>query len=179
MKKGILIIVTICLMLVLFISGCTEQDNSGTDNNNGGTTGNTYTMTARELNEDMTMSLGDPVTIAYDSLEDGDTVIIHDTIASVYYNSETDRTTVTFSWTDEEMTTALNLPFEGDISASYQSGDEVKITVTIKHVTFSYTFEEVTLNYDIEIFEEQWTTKEEYIDSQGGALPATSIEKVE
>ncbi len=34
MRKVIAIICILCMGLVLFISGCTEQDNSGTNNNN-------------------------------------------------------------------------------------------------------------------------------------------------
>jgi len=183
MKKKILGICIVVLMLVALVSGCTENKttDSNDDNNGGGTTGNTYTMTAKEMQDDMTMDTdwATYIKILYTTLADGDTVVIQDTITEISYDSETDRTTVTFEWTEDEVTGSLNLPFEGDITATYQAGDEVKVTVTIKHVEFTYETSGASMDYEIEIFDEQWTTQEEYIASQGGALPATIIEKIE
>ena len=182
MKKTIAIICVLCIGLVLFVSGCTEQDNSG-NNNNGGTTttGNTYTMTAKEVINDMTMDSdwSTYVKILYTTLEDGDTLIIHDTINEISYNSGTDRTTVTFDASEGGGTSSsLNYPFEGDITGSYQVGDEVKITVTIKHVQETYEQGGSSMDYEIEIFEETWTNMEDYVATQGGALPSTCITKV-
>ena len=183
MKKKILGICIVVLMLVALVSGCTENKTTDDDDSGGGTTGNTYTWTAKETSDDMTMDTDwtTYIKILYGTLVDGDTLIIQDTISGFSYDSEADRTTVTVEWTEDEVTGSLNFPFEGDLTGSYQAGDEVKVTVTIKHVEFTYTDETLgmSMDYEVEIFDEQWTTQEEYIASQGGALPATSIEKVE
>lgn len=179
MKKKILGICIFVLMLVALISGCTENK---TTDNGGGTTGNTYTMTAKEVQNDMTMDSdwSTYIKILYTTLEDGDTLIIHDTIDDISYSSDTDRTTVTFDTSEGEgVTSSLNYPFEGDITGSYQIGDEVKITATIKHVEETYEQGGSSMDYELEIFEETWTNMDEYIATQGGALSTTSIEKIE
>ena len=165
MKKGILVVGIVCLMLVLLVCGCTQQEESGTG---GGTTGNTVTMTAKEHYDDMSMDTdwSTYITILYDSLEDGDTLIIQDSVTNISYDSNTDATTVTFEWTEGEMTGSLNPVFEGDITGSYQTGDEVKITVTIKHVTFSHE----GMSYDMELYEEQWESQDYFISNAGSAL---------
>ena len=182
MKKTILGIGIIILMLVIFVSGCTDSDDSkDEESDNGGTTGNTYTMTAKEFNDDMIMDKdwNTYETMDYISLEGGDTLIIQDTIAEILYNPVTDSTTVTFEWIEGEVTASLNLQFEGNITGSYQVGYEVKVTVKIKHVTFTFEVGEMLIDYDIEIFEEQWTTQEDYVYSGGRSpLPSTSIEKI-
>jgi len=179
MKKAIAIISIICIGLVLFVSGCTEQDNSGT--NGGTTTGNTYTMTAKEVNADMTMDSdwSTYIKILYTTLEDGDTLIIQDTIDEIPYDATTDRTTITFDTSEGgDMSSSLNYPFEGDITATYAAGDTVKITATIKHVQETYEQGGSSMDYEIEIFEETWTNMEDYVATQGGALPSTCITKV-
>jgi len=179
MKKQIFGICIVVLMLVALVSGCTENK---TTDNGGGATGNTYTMTAKEVQNDMTMDSdwSTYVKILFNSLEDGDTLIIHDTIDDISHSSDTDRTTITFNTSEGgDMTSSLNYPFEGDITGSYQIGDEVKITATIKHVEATYEQDGSSMDYELEIFEEMWTNMDEYIATQGGALPTTSIEKIE
>jgi hypothetical protein len=112
------------------------------------------------------------------TLEDGDTLIIHDTIDDISYNSETDITKVTFDTSEEgDLSSTLNYPFEGDITGSYQVGDEVKITVTIKYVKETYELLGNPWDFEIELFEENWTNMEDYIYSYSG-LPLSSIKKV-
>jgi len=181
MKKAIAIMCILCMGLVLFVSGCTEEDNTGTNNNNGGTTGNTVTMTAKEVNDDMAMDSdwSTYVKFLYNSLEDGDTLIIHDTIDEISYSSDTDRTTVTFDTSEGgDMSSSLNYPFEGDITSSYQTGDEVKITGTIKYIEETYEQGGASMDYELELFEEMWTNIDDYVANQGGALPSSSITKV-
>ena len=87
------------------------------------------------------------------TVDDGDTVIIHDTISIVTYYPEKDYTSIAFSWkTDPYTFPHVYYYFNGDISGQYSEDDEVKITVTIRHKTFSA----IGLNWDLEIFEEQW-----------------------
>ena len=180
MKKQMLVLSIVILMLVTLISGCTEND---TNDNTGSSTPKTYTWTAKEFQNDLDWDT-DWVTyikMDYNTLEEGDTLIIQDTISEVSYDLTSDRTTITFAWVEGTGNLSLNLPFEGDLSGTYQTGDEVKITGTMKHVEFTYTNETLglSMDYEVELFEEQWTTQEEFITLGGGSLPATSIEKVE
>jgi len=178
MKKEIFMVSMFCLILVLFTCGCTQQENGGT--NSGTTTGKTYTMTAKEVEIDM-ITESDYSTymiFLYATLEDGDTLIIHDTIDNISYVSETDITKVTFDTSEDgDMSSSLNYPFEGDITSSYQVGDEVKITVTIKYVHETYEFLGSPWDFEIELFEENWTNMHDFINNYSG-LPLTSIIKV-
>jgi len=180
MKKKILGICIVVLMLVALVSGCTENNS----NNNGGTdtTPQTYTWTAKQFIDDMPMDLdwSDGLQLLHTTLKDGDTVIIQDTITEVSYDSVTDRTTITFEWTiGDGGPSAFSPVFEGNLTDTYSVGDNVEITATMKYVTFTDDSTGTSMTYELEIFEKTWTNKEEYIASQGGALPATSIEKVE
>ena len=156
---------------MLFISGCMEQDNSG--NNGGGTTGNTVTMTAKEYTEDISTDWNNEdtttsITMDLKTLEEGDILIIQDTIDSITYDSNNDTTLVSFSWANEYgYNTSLNPTFEGDITGLYKVGDNVKVSVTIKHVTGSYEYQGSTVNYDLELWEEQWESYD-YFNSHGG-----------
>ena len=86
-------------------------------------------------------------TINFDSVNDGDTLIIQDTISNISYDSNT--TTVTFEWAEGNTTGSLVLSFEGDITDSYQAGDGVKITLKIKRVKFTYEIQEAAIYYDM------------------------------
>ena len=113
MKKTIALVGIVVMMLVLLISGCTED-------NNGGTTGQTYTWTAKEMQDDVSIDSDweTYIKILYTSLGDGDTLIIQDTISEVTYDSLTDRTTITFDTSEGgDMTSSVNLPFEGNLTA--------------------------------------------------------------
>ncbi|GEM_PF-4754056 len=182
MKRIIAILCIVCFGLALFISGCTQQDKNGTNNNNGGsTTGKTITMTAKEVESDMnfTSDWQTYMKFLYNSLEDGDTLIIHDTIDNISFDPEMNRTKVTFDTSEEgDMSSSMNYPFQGDLTGTYLIGDTVKITDKIKHVEFTDDSTGATISYELEIFEKMWTNKEEYVASEGGALPATCITKI-
>ena len=96
MKKGIVVLSIIVLGLVIFLSGCTE-DNSG-DNNSA--EAKTVTMTAEEMTNDMSMDMTNGVTIGYESLDEGDTLVIQDTIDSIEYDSTADMTTIEFKYNE-------------------------------------------------------------------------------
>lgn len=182
MKKKILGICIIVLMLVALVSGCTENKTTDDGDNGGGTTGNTYTWTAEEFEDDLTFDTDWETyfKMVFGTLADGDTLILQDTISEISYDSLTDRTTITFDTSEGgDISSSINNNFEGDITDTYQVGDEVKITVTIKHVEFTDDSTGTSMDYELEIFEEQWTTQEEYVTSGGGALPSSTIEKIE
>jgi len=177
MKRAIAILCIVCLGLVLFISGCTQQNNKG---NEGSTTGKTLTMTAKELFNDTDLNISvNGFTMNFKSLEDGDTLILQDAITNISYNSTTNTTTVEFEWTNGIATNTLKPVFEGNITDSYKVGDQVKITEKIKKVTFTYQ----TAAFDMELFADQWESQDYFISNAGSSLgglkplPQSSIVK--
>jgi len=180
MKKKILGICIVVLMLVALVSGCTEESS----NNNGGSADTkTLTMTGEEMSNDMTLDLSENgMIIGYNSLDEGDTLIIEDSISKIEYNSTNDWTKITFETGDASSSMGITSVFfyiQGDQTSSYQVDEQVKITNAIKHVQFTYQ----GASYNIELLEDQWES-EEYFTSHimtGNylkPLPTTAIEKV-
>lgn len=159
MKKEKLVVVLIC-GVILFACGCIQQNDDNT--------GNTVIINAKEHSDDKYTDTDwiTYISIYYISLEDGDSLIIRDIISNIYYDSETDTTAVKFNWTDNGVNSSFAIVFAGDLSGTFQSGDEVNISVKIKHVTFSYG----DMNYDLEIYEEQWENQEYFVSNVGSAL---------
>ena len=165
-KKIISLIFVIFLTLVLLISGCTS--------NNDANGGNTFTITAKELNDHAKfVNTNSTLSILYDQYENGDTLIIKDTISNVTYDQTFDATGITFTW----QSGMRSFAFQGDITNKYKDGDKVKITVHLKHVTFSYN----GTNYDMEVFAEEWVSQSYFIENFNiypfNFLPASCIEK--
>jgi len=166
MRKAISLLGIFCLMITIFICGCSEQ-------NNPGTTG--ITMTAKELyNDKETIQGPDNVTINYKSLNDGDALIIQDTIFRIKYDYFFNKTIILFLWDQENSSDPIEFEFEGNITGSYFIDDQVKITVKIKHVIFSYQ----DVPYDMELFEEQWVNEEYFNSNRYKPLPSNCITKV-
>lgn len=157
----------------------TQENNE--ENNSGGMTGTTVTMTAQEYYDDMTLDTDRTtfMTMSFALLEDGDTLIIQDTINETTYDADNDATMVKFTWINGSFHGSLSIPFEANITSTYQAGDDVQITTTITHVTFTHQ----EINYDLEIFEEQWESADYYINNVGSTLqglkpmPTTIIQK--
>lgn len=178
-KHFIIFGIAVLLITVVGLSGCTEQEENGTEGN-GGTT--TVTMTAKEFHDDMISGPSETgFSVLYNSLKDGDTLIIQDSISEINYDSNTNATTVTFKWS--EPTTSRHFQFDGDITQDYLVGGGVSITVHIKHITISIDYFE----YDLEIFEEQWISEDYFSENvpnffliiQGfKPLPQSCISKV-
>jgi hypothetical protein len=174
MKKTVITIFIINLILVLITSGCTENNQNGT--------AKTYTWTAKQVVADIPIDTdwNDGIQMLYNTLKDGDTLIIQDTITNISYDPDTNTTLVTFEWAEGNETNSLNPTFEGDITGYYQPGSNVKITVTIKYVKLTYQ----SVNFEMEIYEEQWVSEEDFIsdlDSGGEGLkplPQSCIEIV-
>jgi len=189
MKKTSIVLCIICLGLVLLLSGCTEDSDSETNESNGGsTTGNIITMTAKELQYDMSLDT-DGATyfkMLYNSLKEGDILVLQDSISQISYNSDEGVTKISFNITTEGEAgyTLVNYYFEGDITESYQIDDEVKITETIKHVEFTYESAIGSMNYELELFDGQWESEEYFVNNLasifGGFKPLTQscIEKI-
>lgn len=166
MKKIISFIFAVFLALVLLISGCT--------NNNENSGGKTFMVTTEELNDHAHfVNNNTTLLIFYDSYEDGDALIIQDIISNVTYDQTFNATGISFT----SPSGIRGFAFQGNITDKYKEGDEVKITVHLKHVTFSYNGK----NYDMEIFAEEWESQDYFINNFNTYpfkfLPASCIEK--
>ena len=170
MKKAqIAIVVIFCFLTIIFICGCSEQ-------NNNGTTGKTITMTAKEhFNDKETIQGPDNnITINFKSLDDGDTLVIQDTIFKINYDYIIDKTIVLFAWGEGNESDSMMFEFEGNITGSYFIDDEVRITVKIKQVIFTYQ----NVPHDMELYEEQWVNEEYFNTNRYKPLPQSCISKI-
>ena len=117
----------------------------------------------------------------YKSLDEGDTLVLTDTISNItympfFYNA----TTIYF---DVDDYVSMGMPssqiafnFEGDITEQYKIGDEVKITLTVKH--FVYENETTGIGLDVDVFEEGWNQEEFISNFYSQTLPAICIERI-
>ena len=180
MKKQLILIGLVCIVSAAFLCGCTQLGN-----NENGNSAKTVNMSVRELYEDMAppenlLSFN----LLYNSLDDGDTLILQDTIPNISYDPTTQATSIKFEWSEEHnngtLTQRTTLLIDGDITDEFQVGDEFKITVTIKHVVISSPYGEGEL--ELEIFEEQWIGEDYFLDNfaTGGLRPLSRqyIEKL-
>ncbi len=94
------------------------------------------------------------------SLDEGDTVIINDTIDIITFNTtaEQNRTLIKFRSVNSSDPLRGGLAFQGDITQQYHAGDNVTVTAHIANVTFTSnntgTGDRWTVQY--ELFREQW-----------------------
>ena len=167
MKKSSILICVIIVTLLLFFCGCSEEKKQSK---------NSYTWTAKQVFEDIPLDLDweDDYQLLYNTLEDGDKLIIQDTISDIIYDSDFDITKIIFEWTDEGETNSYYVDFEGNLTDIYQKGVKVKITGVIKYVEFNYE----NLKFEIEIFEKQWINQDNFITNGLKPLPSTSIKEV-
>lgn len=147
MKISTLITCLLIVFSLLLVVGCTQQDN-------------TIVMTIKELENDQMTNISQDYStysISFKSLDDGDPVALKGVVSDVVYDSGNDTSYVlfagdyNFSFFDYSI-----INFEGDLIGSFNPGDEVKILLTVKHVTVPIELAGFGINYDIELFEEQW-----------------------
>jgi len=170
MKKQI-IILGITTLFVLSISGCFEQKK---DNNSSEITydGEVYTWSIKQFMEDYHLEgnvtawtyYGTGITMLFNTLEDGDTLIIRDKIPEdIIYNPENDITEIPFrleisgdsNW---DVVSSYSILIKGDITDEFLPGTDFKMTVHIKHINvtaenFMSSGESIKLN--LELFHEQ------------------------
>jgi hypothetical protein len=176
LKKSIVSTILLTIILIVFFSGCLDLGGNGDDNNQ-----NAVIMTAREHINDLTLKtdIEGGYSLLYDSLENGDKLIIKDTISDIFYDEKIDETKITFGWTEDGEQQFLELFFEGDLTETYSHVDEVEITVTIKYVNITFA----GFIFEMEIYEEQWISEEFFrTDAEAGGdglnpLPKNSIKK--
>ena len=173
MKKNLIVMGIVILGLALVISGCTQQNNNPPP---GGNTPKTVTMTAGELLNDLTMEGFGTSTVnwTYNSLADGDTLILQDVINNISYDTTADKTQVKFNTTSSGgVSSSAVFYIKENITGSYAIGDAVNITVTIKQVTFELN----SVTYNMEVFQEQYEQTDFQTSMFNPAMPQTVISK--
>ena len=176
--KGKIIAIGIAVLLTFLVfTGCFGNSNNENDTNTRGSNHITVTMNASEFHEDIhdrdsgRAGVWRNYTRYYDSVDGGDTLIVIDYISDLNYQSEKDKTLITLS------DPTIIFSFKGNIENSFTIGDKVKITVTIKHVELSFVLNNVSMYYDVEIYEEQWVDEQYFIENRFGMpLPTSCIE---
>ncbi|RLF31368.1 MAG: hypothetical protein DRN21_04660 [Thermoplasmata archaeon] len=109
-------------------------------------------MTMNEFLQDYTESRDNTTkTFVYElkSLDDGDTLIIRDTLFNLSFNGEKNYTLVLFSSVENQA-----FAVEGDITGSYEKNDAVELTFHIIKVNFQFQGWNITY----ETFKEGWDT---------------------
>ncbi len=147
MKKHVVFAVA-CLFIVIFNCGCLESGE-----------GKVITMTIEEFVNDYKQSIDNDtkkITYSLKSLNDGDTLIIKDTLNDIVYNESYNDTMIDF-----ETMIGYSFFIEGDITNTFNIGDMIELTLHIIKVTYleqdPYTDEIWTIEQDT--FKEGWNSE--------------------
>lgn len=179
------IVVGMPVLLVISFSRCTEKnkDQPNENGNGNGATGNTFTMNAEELLNDMNIETDYATYMKTDfiSMQEVDSLIFMDAISEIQYLTDVDATEIVFTIKiGETEWKSTRFFFMGNITDSYKVGDFVRITVTITHATFTID----GMDVDIEIYKETWLDFDYYqshrTTSTGGfyPMPTGTITKI-
>jgi hypothetical protein len=183
-----IIIISAILLVVVFVTFFTLTSDDGiTDKPEND---DCITLSARELYEKMYFNITDEnpnenqqdvslnktiITKIYDSLSNGDCIIIRDNISIITYNEEEDKTTITFSWYEDPYTKPHEYYyFTGNITDIYQKDDEIEIRLTLLHKELETNNEK----YIIDVFEEQWVSDEYFINNVESILFNTGLKNM-
>lgn len=163
MKRAIVASLLVCALVAT--AGCLED---------GGDTEAT-TMSIAELSSNYNRSMDQAngtMTVWLNYVDDGDTLIIKDTISNITYDEQNQTSQVTF--TSESR---APLTFEGNITGEFSAGDDVAVTVHIINVTMHQTNPQTGQNMTIyyETFEESWDAANE----TSVPFPQSTIKHVE
>lgn len=163
--KIILFISILCLFWMMINCGCIQDNNEDIP-----------VMTMQENVNDYVEKTDNTTKVIfgdYRSLDDGDKIIIRDTINKSIYDQTAGITYVEF-----ESFTGYPLAFEGDISYKFQPGVMVDLTVHILTVTFPEIIDNETWTIKLETFREGWdTTDNSLIAIPQKYLAKTNIEQ--
>lgn len=197
-----IVIFVIFLVTTSFLYGCLEKKESNSKNSieevSNDKTNKTVYMNAQELIEDFEYSIsfkaGSTKWIwGYKSLNDGDTLVLNETISNIQYNETIlyNSTNISFNVDSNKSNdfdnNFLNLLFEGNLTNKFSVGDKVKITVTIEE--FIYGNDTSSKYFEIDVFKEGWNA-DEFLSNQTGfsvmslfgsflqILPESCIEKI-
>ena len=152
-----------CLFVVLVTCGCINNDTTPQ-----------IIMTFEEFVNDYNESVNNDSKIIlywFDSLDEGDSLLIKDMVNDVTYNQSLNYSRVEFA-----SLLGNSFPVQGDISTIYHKEDTIEIKLHIINATFTdinpYTGEIWT--FEIETFQEGWDhSTNDYVP-----VPATSIRRV-
>jgi len=158
-RNKILILVGITVTIFLFLVGYMLISDNKTQQTD------TFTLSAQQFSELIEIYYNDTTKKAvlnYESLQDGNKVIIIDKIDYIQYMDHLDATNIEFKVNTTASAgghiSSITFDFTDDITDNYKINDLVKITFTIKHVTFSYN----NWTYDCEVYLDGWD-QDEYI----------------
>ena len=179
MKNKILVSIVFILMVLVILIGCFEDKKDDTDDNTTTYEGDVYTWSIQRFMEDQNIEgnitawqlYKTGITISYDTLEDGDTLIIKDKIPEdISYSSEQDITLIPFTIGKIDdigggVQTTYNVLIKGDITDEFSPGTDFTFTVHIKHINvtaenFMNSGESIKLDW--EIFQEQLNKDEDF-----------------
>jgi len=176
MKKNIFIILIVFSVTLSFLSGCTEEKKDDNDNNKDTFEGNIYTWSIQRFMEEHNIEgnitawelYKTGITISYDTLDDGDRLIIKDKIPeNISYSLEQEITLIPFTIYNftERVQTTHSILIKGDITDEFTPGTDFTLTVHIKHINvtaenFMNSGESIKLDW--KIFQEQLTKDEEF-----------------
>ena len=131
----------------------------------------TITMNATEHSNDKSMdSVVGRATISFDSLIEGDTLVLQDIIYDLSYSKNDNMTTISLS-------PKLDIYFEGDMSETYEIGNEVRITVKILRVTFDHEYYGTTTRWNIELYEGHWEDAEYFTSHISSTTPYVPLKE--
>lgn len=150
MKRAIVVSLLVCALIVT--AGCLDDGDTEAD----------ATMTMQELSNDYSQSTDQAnMTMMFylDSVDEGDTLVIKDTIDSITYDTQNQTTMISFVSTSQSG--SMPLRFEGDITDEFSSGDSVAVTTGIINVTMVRQSQQGQVTYHYETFEEGWDAANE------------------
>ncbi len=159
MNRAIVASLLVCIVAVVATAGCLED---------GGDTEAKATMSMQGISNDYSRSMDRAnmtMTLSLGSVDEGDTLIIKDTIDNLTYNQQNQSTSISFASTSQSaaMGQAPQLRFEGDITDEFSEGDTVAVTTHIINVTMTHNDPQTgqTITYHYETFEEGWDAENE------------------
>ncbi len=176
MKTNILFFLVIVFLIVVFFVGCFEEKKDDTNDNNIEFTGDTYTWDIERFMQDYNVEgnitawelYGTGIAVYFDTLEDGDTLIIEDEIPDdIEYYSDGGFTVIPFSisYDDGRVGTVHNVFIDGDITDEFSAGDDFVLTVHIKHINVTaqnFMGSGDSIRLDWELFYEQLNKGENF-----------------
>ncbi|MGC9308628.1 MAG: hypothetical protein ACP5FL_07625 [Thermoplasmatota archaeon] len=163
MKRAIVASFLVCALIAT--AGCLDDGDTEAD----------ATMTMQEVSDDFSQSIDQgnmTMTVFLKSLDEGDTLLIKDTIANITYNEQNESTAVSFASTSSS---SAQLRFEGDITDEFSSGDTVAVTTGIINVTMTQQSQQGQVTYHYETFEEGWDAA----NNKSVPFPRSTIEHAE
>lgn len=156
MKRAIVASLLVCMLAVVATAGCLED---------GGDTEADATMSMQELSNDYSQSMDQAnmtMVLFFKSLDEGDTLIIKDTIENITYDEQNQSTSISFASTSQSTTGQIpQLRFEGDITDDFSPGDTVGVTTSIVNVTMTQQSQQGQITYHYETLEEGWDAENE------------------